>query len=69
MAISTSPFLISVKLVKLVIDASIGIKAILPEQDSANLALSEEDGCPLLTDDQKFINAAKGFSFMSLNDL
>jgi predicted nucleic acid-binding protein len=141
-----------VKLVKLVIDASIGIKAILPEQDSAKalqlrddfrkgihqlfapnlyflevgnvlvmaartgkfpvadlpftyseliryqpiicpstslfprafaiasqirvslydatyLALSEEERCPLLTNDQKLITAAKGFSFISLNDL
>ncbi|MEI8021737.1 MAG: type II toxin-antitoxin system VapC family toxin [Schlesneria sp.] len=37
--------------------------------DATYLALSEEEGCPLLTNDQKLINAAKGFSFISLNDL
>ena len=37
--------------------------------DATYLALSEEEGCPLLTADSGLINAAPGFSFLSLDDL
>lgn len=35
--------------------------------DAIYLALSEEEQCPLLTADQKLINAATGFSFLTLD--
>lgn len=37
--------------------------------DALYLALSEEESCPLVTADVKLINAAPGFSIMTLDDL
>ena len=37
--------------------------------DAIYLALSEQEGCPLVTDDQKLINAATGFSTIPLSSL
>jgi predicted nucleic acid-binding protein len=37
--------------------------------DAIYLALSEEEQCPLVTADQKLINAAPGFSFVTLDQL
>ena len=37
--------------------------------DATYLALSEREGCPLLTEDVKLINAAQGFSTITLDSL
>ena len=37
--------------------------------DAIYLSLSDQEGCPLLTDDQKLIKAAPGFSFLTRGDL
>lgn len=37
--------------------------------DATYLALSEQEGCPLLTDDVKLIRAAPGFSTVTLDQL
>lgn len=37
--------------------------------DAIYLALSEQEGCPLVTDDVKLITTAKGFSFIPLSSL
>ena len=37
--------------------------------DASYLALSEREGCPLLTDDQKLIKNAPGFSYLTFDDL
>jgi predicted nucleic acid-binding protein len=37
--------------------------------DAIYLALSRQENCPLLTADHKLINAAKGFSFLTLDQI
>jgi len=37
--------------------------------DATYLALAEQGGCPLLTEDVKLINAANGFSTVTLDSL
>lgn len=36
--------------------------------DAIYLSLSDQEGCPMLTDDQKLIKNAPGFSFLTLDD-
>ena len=37
--------------------------------DAIYLAMSQQENCPLITADQKLINAAPGFSFLTLDQL
>ena len=37
--------------------------------DAIYLALSRQEGCPLVTNDQKLMNAAPGFSFLTLDQI
>ena len=76
MVFKASAYPSSGKTVKLVTDASVGLCAYsiasqirVSVYDAIYLALSVQEGCKLLTVDQKLINAAPGFPFITFDDL